>query len=111
MVTILTNSVILLSIFFFLSKRRPPRSTRTDTLFPYTTLFRSPVLHRPGRLARGVHHRRQRNHRARQARGRLCVVRQRVRLQLPGGSRRTTRHRRGIPAVPEGLSRATDPTS
>src|SRR3546814_18762975 len=26
---------------FFLLKRRPPRSTRTDTLFPYTTLFRS----------------------------------------------------------------------
>src|SRR3546814_9940212 len=25
--------------------RRPPRSTRTDTLFPYTTLFRSGVLH------------------------------------------------------------------
>src|SRR3546814_3173628 len=25
----------------FLKKRRPPRSTRTDTLFPYTTLFRS----------------------------------------------------------------------
>src|SRR3546814_19757594 len=24
--------------------RRPPRSTRTDTLFPYTTLFRSPQL-------------------------------------------------------------------
>src|SRR3546814_10410744 len=24
-------------------RRRPPRSTRTDTLFPYTTLFRSPV--------------------------------------------------------------------
>src|SRR3546814_11639242 len=24
--------------------RRPPRSTRTDTLFPYTTLFRSPVV-------------------------------------------------------------------
>src|SRR3546814_3605078 len=23
--------------------RRPPRSTRTDTLFPYTTLFRSPI--------------------------------------------------------------------
>src|SRR3546814_10337560 len=23
--------------------RRPPRSTRTDTLFPYTTLFRSPL--------------------------------------------------------------------
>src|SRR3546814_4117203 len=28
--------------------RRPPRSTRTDTLFPYTTLFRSPC---PGRTA------------------------------------------------------------
>src|SRR3546814_20671607 len=27
--------------FFFLMSRRPPRSTRTDTLFPYTTLFRS----------------------------------------------------------------------
>src|SRR3546814_19343559 len=26
---------------FFLMTRRPPRSTRTDTLFPYTTLFRS----------------------------------------------------------------------
>src|SRR3546814_6412583 len=28
---------------FFLMIRRPPRSTRTDTLFPYTTLFRSTV--------------------------------------------------------------------
>src|SRR3546814_3549393 len=31
----------LVFIFFFLMIRRPPRSTRTDTLFPYTTLFRS----------------------------------------------------------------------
>src|SRR3546814_8186046 len=31
----------MISIFFFLMIRRPPRSTRTDTLFPYTTLFRS----------------------------------------------------------------------
>src|SRR3546814_10113104 len=30
-----------LRVFFFLMIRRPPRSTRTDTLFPYTTLFRS----------------------------------------------------------------------
>src|SRR3546814_9710976 len=30
------------ALFFFLMIRRPPRSTRTDTLFPYTTLFRSP---------------------------------------------------------------------
>src|SRR3546814_1389853 len=28
-------------MFFFLMIRRPPRSTRTDTRFPYTTLFRS----------------------------------------------------------------------
>src|SRR3546814_4408976 len=28
-------------MFFFLMRRRPPRSTRTDTLFPYSTLFRS----------------------------------------------------------------------
>src|SRR3546814_4861040 len=31
--------------------RRPPRSTRTDTLFPYTTLFRSPHLYT---LLRGI---------------------------------------------------------
>src|SRR3546814_4025117 len=33
-------------VFFFLLIRRPPRSTRTDTLFPYPTLFRSYVLRR-----------------------------------------------------------------
>src|SRR3546814_2899338 len=33
-------SLILLFVFFLMI-RRPPRSTRTDTLFPYTTLFRS----------------------------------------------------------------------
>src|SRR3546814_65368 len=31
----------IFTLFFFLMIRRPPRSTRTDTLFPYTTLFRS----------------------------------------------------------------------
>src|SRR3546814_15311564 len=39
-------------LFFVLMIRRPPRSTRTDTLFPHTTLFRSSVpLHRwsPGK--------------------------------------------------------------
>src|SRR3546814_2603418 len=38
-----TLSLFLLCVilFFFLMIRRPPRSTRTDTLFPYTTLFRS----------------------------------------------------------------------
>src|SRR3546814_20510267 len=43
-------------MFFFLMIRRPPRSTRTDTLVPYTSLFRSPWRRRrngegPGRLA------------------------------------------------------------
>src|SRR3546814_14320803 len=33
----------LVVFFFFLMIRRPPRSTRTDTLFPYTTLFRSQI--------------------------------------------------------------------
>src|SRR3546814_19951510 len=32
----------IVTFLFFLMIRRPPRSTRTDTLFPYTTLFRSP---------------------------------------------------------------------
>src|SRR3546814_555822 len=31
-------------LVFFLMIRRPPRSTRTDTLFPYTTLFRSVII-------------------------------------------------------------------
>src|SRR3546814_6351600 len=37
--------------------RRPPRSTRTDTLFPYTTLFRSDDLQRRDHLAQVVGHR------------------------------------------------------
>src|SRR3546814_21088882 len=45
--------------------RRPPRSTRTDTLFPYTTLFRSiHPLHAPGA---GIHHVRTAFRRARPA--------------------------------------------
>src|SRR3546814_19901303 len=35
------DSFSVLTAIFFLMIRRPPRSTRTDTLFPYTTLFRS----------------------------------------------------------------------
>src|SRR3546814_12648115 len=40
-------------LFFFLMIRRPPRSTRTDTLFPYTTLFRS-LLQPDIRLDAGI---------------------------------------------------------
>src|SRR3546814_14914784 len=40
----LSLSCEVLFIVFFLMLRRPPRSTRTDTLFPYTPLFRSAPL-------------------------------------------------------------------
>src|SRR3546814_8497463 len=36
--------------------RRPPRSTRTDTLFPYTTLFRAPRRLHAGRKLPGIDH-------------------------------------------------------
>src|SRR3546814_2556012 len=36
--------------------RRPPRSTRTDTLFPYTTLFRSPRPGMAAQLCNGFEH-------------------------------------------------------
>src|SRR3546814_12215309 len=42
------------SCVFFLMIRRPPRSTRTDTLFPYTTLFRSAEGQRHGGIAQGA---------------------------------------------------------
>src|SRR3546814_18268401 len=35
--------MFILLLVYFLMIRRPPRSTRTDTLFPYTTLFRAAV--------------------------------------------------------------------
>src|SRR3546814_8836691 len=38
---LILNIIAICCICFFLMIRRPPRSTRTDTLFPYTTLFRS----------------------------------------------------------------------
>src|SRR3546814_6454153 len=41
-VFILDECMSLCVFFFFLMIRRPPRSTRTDTRVPYTTLFRSP---------------------------------------------------------------------
>src|SRR3546814_14443497 len=39
------NVALFVYTVFFLMIRRPPRSTRTDTLFPYTTLFRSFWIH------------------------------------------------------------------
>src|SRR3546814_13017422 len=54
---------------FFLMIRRPPRSTRTDTLFPYTTLFRSVW----GVEAEPAHHRRREVESVGVRRRRLCV--------------------------------------
>src|SRR3546814_12598485 len=51
--------------FFFLMIRRPPRSTRTATLFPYTTLFRSDLAQPGGALRADVAHlQRRRAHRS-----------------------------------------------
>src|SRR3546814_9230210 len=60
-------------IFFFLMIRRPPRSTRTDTLFPYTTLFRSAQQERPQLPSQGQWRRRLR--RAVAGRGGLSMSR------------------------------------
>src|SRR3546814_5176178 len=45
--------LLYICCFFFLMIRRPPRSTRTDTLFPYTTLFRSCPLPADGKSRSG----------------------------------------------------------
>src|SRR3546814_14886727 len=47
-VSLLSSLCLYFFSFFFLMVRRPPRSTRTDTLFPSTTLFRSADAHRRG---------------------------------------------------------------
>src|SRR3546814_8616696 len=85
--------------FFFLMIRRPPRSTRTDTLFPYTTLFRShqdldPRRHRAQafdaemRLARVV-----------QGDDRGLRPRRARRVQHIGPGRIAVEHRSALPAV------------
>src|SRR3546814_7311021 len=46
--------LLLFLFFFFLMIPRPPRSTRTDTLFPYTTLFRSISASKPVLVMAGL---------------------------------------------------------
>src|SRR3546814_1504945 len=103
MIQWLLNSVYSLSFlivlvsFVFLIIRRPPRSTRTDTLFPYTTLFRSrPLGHhrRAGLAAASRLRRRVAGAAARQPAGhhrRLPRARPRARTGLSGS--RAARHR------------------
>src|SRR3546814_19423404 len=47
-VCVIVDLLDLIFVVFFLMIQRPPRSTRTDTLFPYTTLFRSTLAARRG---------------------------------------------------------------
>src|SRR3546814_20377760 len=65
------------SSVFFLIIRRPPRSTRTDTLFPYPTLFRSRSAERGRRRRREAFARRPRG-RNRQTRTRVRRPRRKV---------------------------------
>src|SRR3546814_3692021 len=51
-ILLISMSGRIVVFFFFLMIRRPPRSTRTDTLFPYTTLFRSGRDRRVGQWPR-----------------------------------------------------------
>src|SRR3546814_18312789 len=84
-------------LFFFLMIRRPPRSTRTDTLFPYTTLFRSPRTRH--RRLRGCRERNRRpGHRPRVSGGRPHV---RTRFSAP----RRPRHPRAGVRLSERLAR------
>src|SRR3546814_14320520 len=48
-------------VIFFLMRRRPPRSTRTDTLFPYTSHFRSAVCKSSNQIRDTVRKSRERN--------------------------------------------------
>src|SRR3546814_12035426 len=50
-----SHSILDCDFFFFLMIRLPPRSTRTDTLFPYTTLFRSSRRRGRGSRRRPAH--------------------------------------------------------
>src|SRR3546814_11823249 len=75
---------LFIVFFFFLMIRRPPRSTRTDTLFPYTTLFRSAGRPRQRRARRT-------------APARAVVDRQRARRAVA----------QGLPAGPRGKPCAT----
>src|SRR3546814_3386356 len=86
--------------------RPPPRSTRTDTLFPHTTLFRSPVGDRRGVPARHPH-RRDGEHR--QSGGGVSMV-------APPGARRRPRpdgvhHQRADQSASDGAHRSEEHTS
>src|SRR3546814_5220098 len=80
--------------FFFLMIRRPPRSTRTDTLVPYTTLFRSEEAG-PEELVGQQHRhraRKHRHHRDQQERGDQPTPREQRHLQQVHARRTHVEH-------------------
>src|SRR3546814_5357508 len=108
---------IFLSLFFFLMRRRPPRSTRTDTLFPYTTLFRSirgaAVAERQGRAREQVGRARRLEISTARSSGRCQASRARAHRARRGHVvlLRTTPHRRSFARLPvyASLSRLGSP--
>src|SRR3546814_18955723 len=82
---IIVNLSSIYVTLFILMIRRPPRSTRTDTLFPYTTLFRSPCRRRPAR---------RRLHRPRRPPGVPLPATRRGSAETAGRSSPTDRRRR-----------------
>src|SRR3546814_28639 len=91
-----------MEFFFFLMKRRPPRSTRIDTLFPYTTLFRSQAVEtwcRAGSRARPSARRARRKARRRDLRRHAASSRNRTGLSAGDGSRLRMAERRRVERV------------
>src|SRR3546814_19348274 len=78
-------------MFFFLMIRRPPRSTRTDTLFPYTTLFRSAASPRRDDEARGQTHGNARSYKGERPEATRCTAVQRGLSPELGGTVRQQR--------------------
>src|SRR3546814_13848470 len=89
---------MVMLFFFFLMIRRPPRSTRTDTLFPYTTLFRS------GRGEVGPHRRRLRHRHS-------CRADQENPRRHRSRPRRRGRERAGLPHRPAARLTLPPPTT
>src|SRR3546814_12706390 len=91
------NEIFL--VFLFLMIRRPPRSTRTDTLFPYTTLFRSPRSGPAGNEAR--HHCRHGDRTDADPHG-VATPRDRDASGERGGARPLSGAARHVAGIPEG---------
>src|SRR3546814_15768490 len=106
---------MLLSTIFFLMVGRPPRSTRTDPLFPYTTLFRSarsaeagkggrivgPPRHRPRGSVEDHRHERRAGEGGSETRGEIGRIAE-ARIII-----RVTKHEAHADALPPQIGRAS----